>query len=276
MNTPLVDHSKTFQKFNDKLTECTRVAVCGRPFVLVGKLQDWLRSQATPDFTHIQLQVGSAYQTRSRPNLPFGLDIFDPGDECCLLIFCILRTIGHGNLIHLFAEEGKSDVQLPLSPADVGSIFRTANASDLAAKFCEEQHRFKPAKFKFRNHAKWNQDVVIPIYSKTPINEGGTAHLWLIDVPEEFVEESLRIQLSKRSRFNAATPDSDPDWVRTPLQLCPTPTSLLSTSAMISPFFHYFEVPLTTHSVTNLRSKLLRPRILTRQSLTTKRKHSSA
>ena len=228
------------KEFEDKLTECTRKAVCGRPFVLVGKLQDWLRSQATPTVTHIERQVYSAYQSRSRPNLPIELDIFDPGDNCCLLIFCILRTIGHGDLIHFFTEEGKSDGQLPLSPADIESIFRTAKASDLAAKFSEKQHQFKPAKFKFQRHANWNQDVVIPIYSKTPINEGGTAHLWLIDVPEEFVEESLRIK-SCKSKFNVATPDSDPDWVRTPLQLCPTPTSLLSTSATLSPFFRYLK-----------------------------------
>ncbi|KAL8698877.1 MAG: hypothetical protein Q9201_006328 [Fulgogasparrea decipioides] len=119
--------------------------------------------------------------------------------------------IGRGDLIDAFAEENKVDSQLPLSPDDVARIFQTAHASHLAPQFAEKQHRFCPARFEYQRPANWNKDVVIPICNKTPINEGGTAHLWLIDVPEDFVETGLRME-SQRSRFNAAPPGSDPDW----------------------------------------------------------------
>ncbi|KAL8732449.1 MAG: hypothetical protein Q9181_003945 [Wetmoreana brouardii] len=119
--------------------------------------------------------------------------------------------IEHGDLINAFTVENKSDWQLPLSPDDVERIFQTARASHLAPKFIEKQYRFCPAKFGYQRSANWNKDYVIPICRKSPINEGGTAHLWLIDVPEEFVEEGLRTE-SISSRFNAAHSDSEPDW----------------------------------------------------------------
>lgn len=222
MNSPTQsDYTAILKEFTNKLEECTRTAVCGRRFVLVGKFQEWLRSQATPAATHINLQVNAAYRNRSRPNLPISFNIFDATRDCCLLIFCILHMIGRGDLIHAFTEEGKVDKKLPLSPTDVESILKKENASSLAAEFTEKQHRFCPARFDFQRAANWNEDVVIPICSKNRINEGGTAHLWQIEVPEEFVEEDLRKQ-SSTSRFNAATSGSDPDWVRMPLQLCRT------------------------------------------------------
>ncbi|KAL9609992.1 MAG: hypothetical protein Q9167_005265 [Letrouitia subvulpina] len=120
-------------------------------------------------------------------------------------------AISRGDLINAFTEEGKVDRHLPLSSADVESILKKENASSLTAEFTEKQHRFCPARFNFQRPANWNKDVVIPICSKAPINKGGTAHLWQIDVPEEFVEEDLRKE-SSTSRFNAAPSGSDPDW----------------------------------------------------------------
>ncbi|KAL8690381.1 MAG: hypothetical protein Q9218_004160 [Villophora microphyllina] len=106
--------------------------------------------------------------------------------------------------------ENKKDSQLPLSPDDVARILHTARASHMASEFVKQQHRFCPARFEYQRPANWGKDVVLPICSKQPINEGGTAHLWLIEVPEEFVGEDLRKE-SSRSRFNAATA-ADPDW----------------------------------------------------------------
>ena len=263
------DHSKTLQGFEDKLGEYTRTAVCGRPFILIDKLQVWLRSQATPTVTHIERQVFAAYRHQSLP-LPFRFSIFNPGKDCCLLIFSILHTFGRGDLIDCFSEEGKTDSKLPLLASDVEGIFRTANASNLAAVFLEKQHRFCPARFDFQKKANWNKDVVIPICSKEPINEGGTAHLWLINVPEEFIEESLRKE-SIGSRFDAGSKE-DPDWVRKPLQLCPTNTSFPSTPATIPTFTYYWGISLTTHSATSSHSKLS----TIRKSLRMKGKHSSA
>lgn len=103
----------------------------------------------TTTVTHISRQVSAAYRDRKYPNLPIPLNIFDAGPNCCLLIFCILHMIGRGDLINAFAEENKVDSQLPLPPDDVASIFRTTQASHLAALFAERQHRFCPARFEY-------------------------------------------------------------------------------------------------------------------------------
>ena len=207
-----VNHAKHIQDFKDKLAECTQTAVCGRPFVLVAKLQDWLRTQAKPSTTQISRQVSAAYRTRDRPNLPVSLNVFEPGSTSCLLIFCILHMIGHGDLIHTFTEEGIVDPQLPLPLDAIENIFVKSNKKHLAREFIDKQYRFCPRRFRFQYHAAWSNDMVIPICRKTPINEGGTAHIWQIEVPEEFVEERLR-QESSRSRFNAASSGAEPDMV---------------------------------------------------------------
>ncbi|KAI4110034.1 MAG: hypothetical protein L6R37_000167 [Teloschistes peruensis] len=206
------DHTKDLREFKTKLSECTRTAVCGRSFILLEKFQQWLRSDATSTNTNLSLQLNAAYRDRAAPGLPIPDHIFEASANCCLLIFCILQTIGHGELIHAFVEERKRDSQLPLPPDDVAEILRPHRASHLASEFAEQQHRFCPATFEHWMPAKWSKDSVIPIYNKTPINEGGTAHLWLIDVPEEFVGEGLRKE-SSRSRFNVnARTNKAPDW----------------------------------------------------------------
>ncbi|KAL9581438.1 MAG: hypothetical protein Q9212_003902 [Teloschistes hypoglaucus] len=206
------DHENNLLEFKTRLSECTRTAVCGRSFVLLEKFQQWLRGDATSTNTHLSLQLNAAYRHRAAPGLPIPDHIFEASTSCCLLIFCILQTIGRGELIHVFVEERKRDSQLPLPPDDVAEILRPHGASHLASAFAEQQHRFCPATFEHRMPAKWPKDSVIPICNKTPINEGGTAHLWLIDVPEEFVGEGLRKE-SSRSRFNVnARTNKAPDW----------------------------------------------------------------
>ena len=216
--TTSFDHRKTLDEFHDKLKDCTQLAVCGRPFVRVAKLQDWLRSNATLQTKHITRQVIAAYRNHAGP-LPVPDDDFDAGDRCCLLIFCILHMNGHGDLTHLFSEENKNDRSLPMPFDEAKSVFQTVphnDAAKLATEFIRDQYRFYPARFAFRqNKTKWSRETVIPICDKKPISEkGGTAKLWHIEIPEEFIEENLR-KVSQRSRFNAAArQDCEPDWVR--------------------------------------------------------------
>ena len=208
------NHTEIHREFQRKLEECPHTAACGRPFVPVGRLQDWFRSSCRPGVTHIDQYEIAAYRIWRTPNLPTSPDTFEEGPECCLLVFCILLMINRGELIHHFKEESKVDQRLPFSLEEVSVVLNNAgvsNADSLYRDFDDKQHRFCSPKFYYRGNKHWNEDVVIPICSKMPINEGETAKLWHIDVPEEFVNGTLK-QKSKSSRFNAGS-DAKPDLV---------------------------------------------------------------
>ena len=208
-------HDKHLKDFGDQLAACTRTAVCGRKFVLVNKLQDWLRSKDEHNVTNVQLQLETAYRDRRKANIPIPDTAFDPGQYCCLLVFCTLHTIGCGNLIDVFKKERKNDGMLPLRLDTLQNVFtkaHVAEARSLADRFFETQYQFCPARFEYQVDCHWSEeDIVVPIYSKNPINTGGTAQLWHIDVSEEFIDQALK-RVSAGSRFNAGS-DQDPEWV---------------------------------------------------------------
>ena len=83
----------------------------------------------------------------------------------------------------------------------------------LPSRFYELQYLFCPAKFEMHGDDDWGEEVVIPICEKNPIKKGGTAELWQISVPEEFVGPSLR-NIASGSRFdNKPGSGKEPDWV---------------------------------------------------------------
>ena len=94
------DYEKTLQEFQEKLEECTCTAACGRQFVLVAKLRDWLRSNIEPHISNSHLQLMTAYRKRRKANIPLPADAFDAGPDCCLLVFCTLHMTDRGNLSH--------------------------------------------------------------------------------------------------------------------------------------------------------------------------------
>jgi hypothetical protein len=96
----------------------------------------------------------------------------------------------------------------------IQETFHSAEIQDRnkAFQFFDLQHRFKPARFDWQMKGVWDSNTVIPICQKLPIKKGGTAQIYQIDVPEEFVGEKLR-SVCAGSRFNAASEES-PDWVR--------------------------------------------------------------
>ena len=207
-------------EFKSKLELYTKTAACGRQFVLVEKLREWLRSPCEGMATHAARLLRVAYE--DRPNfMPIIYDIFEAGDSCCLLVFCILQLIGCGKAIATFCSYQKVDRLLPMRRDTIQEMFRIANIQDkdLPSRFFELQHRFTPARFELHMRYSWDEDTVLPIYRKNPIKEGGTAHLYQIDIPEEFVGEKLR-DVCAGSRFNAALTES-PDWVCCPLTWLP-------------------------------------------------------
>lgn len=211
-----MDREAINQEFQHKLKVCTKQAACGRPFVLVGRLQDWLRSPVEPGVgvTHAERLLDVAYHSRMM-RLPISSTQFQPGDDCCLLVFCILQGIGCGAAISHFSQWGNVDKLLPLRQDTVDDMFEKAKILDthLRSSFFEQQYLFCPARFDLRRTQHWGDRRVVPICARNLItSKGGTAKLYQIAVPEEFVGSNLR-DLSG-SRFDASSKEGDePEWV---------------------------------------------------------------
>ena len=208
-------HEAIVTGFDHKLEEYTRTAVCGRKFILVDKLLKWLRSPVEAQITRADHLLRAAYREWASPGRPITSYAFREGADCCLIVFCILQTIGCGSKVHFFKRKGKVDGQIPFTRETVQDIFRAASVEDeeLPSKFYDVQYRFRPAKFDLREGSDWDAEIVIPIYQKNLIKRGGVGELWQINVPEEFVTPMLR-SVASGSRFNAsADSEEEPDWV---------------------------------------------------------------
>ena len=208
------DHEGILAEFDRKLEEYTATAICGKSYVRVQKLQTWLQNPGPKsgasrpsNATHL---LHAAYRHHNKPNLPIQPDDLTVRDECCLLIFSILLTIGCGDMINIFNHEDKFDSHLPLQWSPVQSLFGR-NREGQAAQFFKEQWRFCPARFDLHRTKNYLNNRVIPICRKHLIKEGGTAQLWHIDVYEEFVTPKLR-EVAKGSRFNLAVDHEPSDW----------------------------------------------------------------
>ena len=204
------------EEYRSALQRYTRESVCRRHFVLVDKLQDWLRRVVEPNVTNAARLLHVAFIPRDSPGSPINLEYFQPGDNCCLLIFCILLEIGCAEALPDFLRRGKVDKLIPLRRATVQDTFQAAgiNNTDMHNRFFELQYRFCPTKFDLYLGTHWEEKVVVPICEKNAITQGGTAELWQIAVPEDFVGHKLR-EISFGSKFNAGT-EKEPDWVRFP------------------------------------------------------------
>ncbi len=209
-----MSQEQILEEFWYRLDLCTETAVCGRQFVLVEKLQAWLRSSCSTVATYADRLLRVAYRNRPNSNFqPVTSDIFKPGYNCCLLVFCILQLLKCGSAIQTFSVCQKVDRLLPMRQETINEMFRNADIhdQDIPSKFFELQYRFTPAKFELHTTNRWDRHTVIPIQEKNPIKEGGTAQLYQIDIPEEFVGEAMR-RVCAGSRFNEASTES-PDWV---------------------------------------------------------------
>lgn len=219
MTLPDMDKEAIQEQFISKLNEYTRKAVCGRDFILVDRLQEWLRSPVGGEGTYAdRLLHRVAYSNRHKPGPPITSDKFKPGDDCCLLVFSILQKLGRGHLIDVFSRKKKIDKLLPISREDLNAIENDGRHPGLSSEFFDLQHCFRPASFDLHDSNDWGEDKVIPIYRKIPIKSGGTAKLWQIDVPEEYVGHALR-DIASGSRFNEGS-EQDPDWVSFPTIYC--------------------------------------------------------
>ena len=222
-------YASSLPDFKDKVSACTQTAICGRPYILVNELTQWLRSPITcPSGKHTN-QAGrllvATYGDRVAPSSTLKLG---ETDSCCLLVFCILLLIGKGDLIEVFQRFDILDQHLPIPLQQLREKLKPCLTIQdywkLAAAFDQKQWAFCPAKFELHRAREYTEHRILPICRKEKINaKGGTARLWMIDVKEEFVGHALK-QAVAFSRYNCSVSETDPDWIRTLHQLEPSHT----------------------------------------------------
>ncbi|KAL9633797.1 MAG: hypothetical protein Q9204_003254 [Flavoplaca sp. TL-2023a] len=210
----LSEFEKSLRDLQSKVGACTREAVCQRSYVLVAELTQWLRSRVHPDKSTTQYGrlLLAAYGVQIPPP---STEKLSEEDSCCLLVFCILLSIGRGNLIHVFQRFNILDKHLPIPLQQLQTRLQGPRIPDpmrLAAEFDEKQWPFCPAKFDLHLGQEYTEHSILPICQKVKINEkGGTAQLWQIEVKEEFVGHKLK-QAVDFSRYNCSTVSTEPDW----------------------------------------------------------------
>ncbi len=204
-------HEAAINDFKAMLKTCAYPAICGRDYILVAKLTEWLKSETRPLFgtTQVGRLLRAAYRDRNHVALPVSVGQIDHGHKCSLLVFSILLELGLGNLVHLWHWQGIVDTSLPIPLWSLKERikkmdflnFSLADVEQLAEKFNNMQWRFCPANFQLNDGEDYNKERIIPICRKDLINtKGGTAKLWQIVVQEEFVGKELREAVSS-SRF---------------------------------------------------------------------------
>ncbi|KAI9767404.1 MAG: hypothetical protein M1839_004508 [Geoglossum umbratile] len=182
-------------EFKIKLGEYKVKAVCGRHYILVGELKEWLRSKQGSD-SRIELLLGAAYRDSTGPGFPI---TSEKVSETCLLVFSILLELDLGNLIHRFSRANITDARIPLSLLTLRERLKANavgltddDAERIAQRFNELQWAFCPVRFELDMAINSEKSFIIPVCKKDEIGKGGTARVWMIMVRAEFVGDKLK------------------------------------------------------------------------------------
>src|SRR5215469_16961263 len=196
-------HIAPIAEFRRKLDSLTKKAACGREFVLVKELMNWLREPGVPRITPL---LRAAYGTNIW--IPISPERISESDQT-LLVFCILLDLDYGYLIDKFLEKDifaslVIDMEEYIREYLQNEHIKPDQAADIGRRFEEARWRFLPAHFEFDASHNYGEKRILPFLKRVPIGEGegkgGTANLWNISVPEEFVGDKLRKKVSS-SKF---------------------------------------------------------------------------
>ena len=204
-------NSSALSDFQTKLQAYTLESLHEKQFVLLPRLIEWLRSSDRTSTSQVQRLLLEAYSEhlKSTPELPVTAASVSRN---CLLVFSILLDIGHANLIDKFQEHKLVDHKLPINHHQLETWLQNQNITGKVTRGGDEVARlFHDAQWKFCAPSFYTHDAncfpaqqVLPIHRRHTINnKGGTAHLWEIEVPEEFVGEDLRVHV-KDSQYESS------------------------------------------------------------------------
>jgi len=184
------------ERFQRKLDGLTKQAACHRSFVFIEELKQWL---SDPDHTRVGDLLNAAYAGHAlmpAPNISRNISM---ESDCSLLVFSILLSIGQGHLIDIFIRKDIVDRHLATEHAGEARIKGflewegITDAAEVARKFVQAKWSFCAPVFDLRTGHDYGTDVILPIHKMRSINDkGGTANLWEISVPEQFVSKNLR------------------------------------------------------------------------------------
>ncbi|OBT67421.1 hypothetical protein VE03_03009 [Pseudogymnoascus sp. 23342-1-I1] len=221
MDAPPLDYGAAMADFKAAREKYTKTAACGREYVLVSKLRLWLGSrvpQGADGRTQTSRLLAFAYRGRSRdkPVLPIMPEVLSDIQDGCLLVFCILFELGRGDLIHLFFRQYLLDRYLPIplqSLRDTVKKMPISNRDELAEGFNNLQWRFCPVKFEMSMERYFPENQIMPFCKREKINDkGGTAQLWQIEVPEEFIGPNLAKAIKKEGKYDAINDSIGPRY----------------------------------------------------------------
>ena len=186
-------HNHALTNFREQLEICTERAICGREFIHTSRLKEWLLSASStvPDKTQLELLLPKD-PDQPEPLLPSHALV----DKNALIVFCILLQLDKARCIESFFRASIYDTSLPKDFSSLHESLRAehdiGDAQSLAKDFTTAQSKFCSPVFDLDGTKNHTPNQILPILHKEKINKGGTAQLWLIEVPEEFVGEGLR------------------------------------------------------------------------------------
>lgn len=190
-----------FVLFRKQLRNFTLDALYGKKFILTSRLKEWfLERGADSSPAPINRLLHYAYRARLKqsPDIPISAERIAIDS---LLIFSILLEIDHGDLIDRFQEHSKVDSKLPFNKAELELWLHenkipsssSEEQESLARRFYDIQWKYSLKPFQLGDGKAHPPQCILPICQRKEINKkGATAHLWEIEVPEEFVGETLR------------------------------------------------------------------------------------
>lgn len=192
---------KATEEFRKKLKDFTKPAACGRSYVLVHSLREYIRDKK---FQRCERLINEAFSKRT-----FDRDRLH-GIQRALLVFSILIEIEYEEYIDLFLRHNvfdsnlhsqkKEDIQHCLEKNDV------AVAGIIAEQFDKLRWKYCPVEFDLDMGYDLPFDRILPLHRRTLINDkGATANIFKIEIAEEFVQPKLRAKVP-HSKSNVPDP----------------------------------------------------------------------
>jgi hypothetical protein len=176
-------------------------AECGapfdRPWLRTETLKAWILQILSPLLEEIKDQIKDQLFNRHKSG--------DSKDY--LLVLAILLTLPGGPfgacLAHFKAHQ-LTDAKLPLlveqiqdlySMSEVSNSFQKDEWDRMAKQFHDAQWRFCPLRFRLNMDVFVKDRQILPVCRKRKIKKGGVAVVWQIVVPEEFVDQDMRLAI---------------------------------------------------------------------------------
>ncbi|KAJ9660233.1 hypothetical protein H2201_006979 [Coniosporium apollinis] len=218
MTDPSDERDRAIEEFKRKVREFTVEGACGRSYIRVEELKNWMRSRVQgpstgKNITQVDRLLRAAYRDGEGPFFPITAKQVERGH---LVVFSILLELNKGKHIDQFKSAGIDD-RLPVSLEDLKSRLKGidkvpgSNSSEqLAVAFERLQWRYCPLPLEMDMSPDCAEHRIIPICKKGLIKAGGTAKVWQILVQKEFVDNDLQKAVCNDPHANVRDKDFGP------------------------------------------------------------------